>query len=383
MNEFNDDKAKYKGNPFNCRFIRVSIKEYLSKLKGEYNLSQIKFFFVRNNPYLLAIQFLFQKKEDFGNKDPSTFIFFTDNNNKYIGALPKYDPLDKNTVEKIEEFTFQLSLGEEICIFSGNYQNDSFHKINIKTNFGKFLLIGNKKAADNFKFEYFYNGIYFDGLIIGEDSEKIKYLKQIIYEDKKKFEQSKLNQENKKELKDVSEDLKIATKNLPIYKTNVFGINNNKTIIIDDMEKSGLIMDIKEGRAALKEITIFSNGKKITRIDNQYICYTDRNKDILISHQSKSYNNNNKNYTIIISKDDYITDAIVYLSSSKKNVKDIKLTTSKGMKLKINDHKSSNYKELKETKDKKLRVLGMCVGSEKYIQFIQFYYELTDLENKI
>ena len=71
---------------------------------------------------------------------------------------------------------------------------------------------------------------------------------------KKKFEQSKLNQENKKELKDVSEDLKIATKNLPIYKTNVFGINNNKTIIIDDMEKSGLIMDIKEGRAGRSSI---------------------------------------------------------------------------------------------------------------------------------
>ena len=146
------------------------------------------------------------------------------------------------------------------------------------------------------------------------------------------------------------------------------------------MEKSGLIMDIKEGRAALKEIRIFSNGKKITRIDNQYICYSDRNKDILISHQSKSYKDSNKNYTIIISKDDYITNAVVYLSSSKKIVKDIKLTTSKGMKLKITDHKSSNYKELKETKDKKLRILGMCIGSEKYIQFIQFYYELTDLE---
>ena len=380
MLEFKEEKGQYIGNPFSCKFIRVSLKEYLSTLKGEYNLSQLKFYFVRNNQHLLALQFLFQKKEDFGSKDPSSFISFIDDNTKYIGALPNYDPLDKNTIENIEEYTLQLSLGEEICLFSGNYKKDLFHSINIKTNFGKFLEIGNKKLQNNFTFKYFYNGIYFDGLIIGKDLEKIKYLKQIIYEDPKKFQESKKNQENEKELIDVSEDLKISTKNAPIYKTNIFGTNNSKTIIIDDMEKSGLIMDIKEGRAALKEIRIFSNGKKVTRIDNQYVCYGNKNKDILISHQSNSYNETNKNYTIIISKDDYLKDAIIYLSSRKNNVKDVELTTSKGMKLKISNLKSNNYKELKETKGKKLRILGMCIGSEKYIQFIQFYYELTDLE---
>ena len=378
MLEFNEEKEKYVGNPFNCKFTRVSIKNYLSTLEGEYSLSQIKFYFARNNKHLLAMQFLFQKKEDFGNK-ASSFIPFVEGGNKYIGALPNYNPLDKNTIENIEEYTLQLSLGEEICFFSGNYQKDFFHKIKIKTNFGKFFFIGNKKAVDNFEFKYFYNGIYFDGLIIGEDSHKIIYLKQIIYEDKEKFEQSKINQENKKELKDVSEELNMSIKNSPIYKTNVFGNINNKTIIIDDMEKSGLIIDIKEGRAALKEITVFSNGRKITRIDNLYTCYNDRTKDIKISHQSKSYDDTNKNYTIIISQEDYIKNAVVYLSSKKKNVKDIELTTSKGMKLKVSDHKSGGYKELKETKGKTLRILGMCIGSEKYIQFIQFYYELKDL----
>ena len=181
-------------------------------------------------------------------------------------------------------------------------------------------------------------------------------------------------------LVDITEDLSMSTKYSPIYKTNIFGTNSNKTIIIDDMERSGLIMDIKEGRAALKEIRIFSNGKKITRIDNQYICYNNKEKDIIISHQSNSYDETNKNYTIIISKDDYIKNAIIFLSSRKNNVKDVEFTTSKGMKLKISNHKSSNYKELKETKGKKLRILGMCVGSEKYIQFIQFYYELINLE---
>jgi hypothetical protein len=383
MLDYNSEKEKYVGNPFNCKFINVSIKEYLSTLKDEFSLSRLTFYFLRNNRHLIAIQFLFQKKENFGSKDPSSFISFTEkDNNKYIGALKNYDPLNKNSIENIEEFTLQLSLGEEICFFSGNFQKDSFQKLNIKTNYGKFFIIGNKKLENTFNFKYFYNGLFFDGLIIGSDNEKITYLKPIIYEDKIKFKQSKINHENKhkKELIDISEDLSMSTKYSPIYKTNIFGTNSNKTIIIDDMERSGLIMDIKEGRAALKEIRIFSNGKKITRIDNQYICYNNKEKDIIISHQSNSYDDTNKNYTIIISKDDYIKDAIIFLSSRKKNVKDVEFTTSKGMKLKISNHKSSNYKELKETKGKKLRILGMCIGSEKYIQFIQFYYEMTSLE---
>lgn len=379
MLEFNEEKEKYIGNPFNCKFIRVSIKEYLSTLKGEYNLSQLKFYFIRNNQHLLSIQFLFQKKEDFGNKDPSSFISFTEENknNKYIGAF-NFNPLNKKYKDNFEEYTLQLSLGEEICFFSGNFKKDLFHKINIKTNYGKFFIIGNKKTENNFNFKYFYNGIFFDGFIIGSDLEKIMYLKPIVYEDKAKFQQLKLNQENKhkKELIDISEDLTLSTKYSPIYKTNIFGTNNSKTIIIDDMEKSGLIMDIKEGRAALKEIKIFSNGQ-ITRIDNLYACYDNKDKDILIIHQSNSYNNTDKIYTMVISKDDYIKDAIIYFSS-KKSVEDVEFTTSKGMKIKTSNNKEDNYKELKETKGKKLRILGMCIGAEKYIQFIQFYYELTN-----
>jgi hypothetical protein len=382
MIDFNEEKEKYVGNPFNCQFTRVSIKEYLSTLKGEHHLSQIKFFFTRWNPHLIAMQFLFQNKEKLGSKDPSSFISFTEKNYKYIGALYNYDPLDKDTIESLEEFTLQLSLGEEICLFAGIFKDNLFQKINIKTNFGKFCLIGNKKGENNFSFKYFHNGIFFDGLIIGSDSEKILYLKHIIYEDKEKFKQSQISQENKhkKELIDISEDLSMSTKYSPIYKTNIFGANSNKTIIIDDMEKSGLIIDIKEGRAALNEIIVFSNGKKITRIDNHYIYYDDRNKNILISHQATSYNDTNNNYSILISEDDYIKDAIVYLSSRKKHVKNIELTTFKGKILKTSNHKSGNYREIKETKGKKLRILGMCVGSEKYIQFIQFYYELTNSE---
>ena len=377
------NEEKYIGNPFNCKFVRVSIKEYLSTLNGEYSLSQIKFFFNRNNPHLKAIQFLFQKKEDFGSKDPSSFISFTEKNkNIYIGGLYNYNPLDKKTIENIEEYTLQLSLGEEICIFSGNYKSDLFHKINIKTNFGKFFVIGNKKCENNFFFKYFYNGIFFDGLIIGADAAKIMYLKPIIYEDKLKFDQAKINHENKhkKELIDVSEDLTISTKYSPIYKTNIFGVVNNKTIIIDDMEKSGLIMEIKEGRASLSKITVWSNGRKITKINNEYSLYNDKDKCYKISHQSNSYDVGDPLYILSISKDDYINDAIIYLSLRKKNIQDIEITTSKGNKLKTPNHRGNNYKELKETKGKKLRILGMCIGSEKYIQFIQFYYELTNSE---
>ena len=398
MIDFNEKTIKEKniGNPFNCKFTTVGIKKYLSTLEGEYHFSQLKFFFTRINPHLIAIQFLFQKKENLGSKDPSSFIPFmekdnkniekdnksTEKNNKYIGALYNYDPLNKDTIENIEEFTLQLSLGEEIVILSGCFKDDFFLRINIKTNFGKFFSIGNKKAENNFNFKYFYNKIFFDGLIIGSDNNKIMYLKQIIYEDKKKFEQAKKDQENKhqKELIDISEDYTISTKVDPIYKTNIFGTNSNKTIIIDDMEKSGLIMDIKEGRASLTEIKVFSNGKRVTRIDNQYMYYDNNNKSILISHQSHSYDNTNSNYYLILTKDDYINNAIIYLSSRKKVVKNIEISTFKGMKLTTSNKKGNNYKELKETKGKKFRILGMCIGSEKYIQFIQFYYELKNIE---
>ena len=376
-------EEKYIGNPFNCKFVSVSIKEYLSTLSGEYNLSQIKFFFNRNNPYLKAIQFLFQKKEDFGSKDPSSFISFMEKNkNKYIGGLSNYNPLDKKTIENIEEYTLQLSLGEEICVFSGVYKNNFFHKINIKTNFGKFFVIGNKKPDNNFIFKYLYNGIFFDGLIIGGDTEKIMYLKPIIYEDKLKFEQAKINHENKhkKKLIDVSEDFIISTQYSPIYKTNVLGTINNKTIIIDDMEKSGLIIEIKEGRASLSKVTVWTNGRKITKINNEYTHYNDKDKCFIISHQSNSYDVADPFYILAISQDDYINDAVIYLSSRKKNIQEIELTTSKGNKLRTPNQRSNNCKELKEAKGKKLRILGMCIGSEKYIQFIQFYYELTNSE---
>ena len=85
MIDFNEEKEKHIGNPFNCKFVRVSLKEYISTLNEEYNLSQIKFFFTRNDLHLIAIQFLFQKKEDFGSKDPSSFISYVEkNNNRYI-----------------------------------------------------------------------------------------------------------------------------------------------------------------------------------------------------------------------------------------------------------------------------------------------------------
>ena len=208
-------------------------------------------------------------------------------------------------------------------------------------------------------------------------------MKEIIYEDKKKYEKYKEERENKhkKELLDISEDFIVSTKAEPIYKTNIFGTINTKTIIIDDMEKSGLIIDIKEGRAALTEMRIFSNGKKITRIDNQYTYYNNNEKNILISHQAYSYANTDSNYCFLLTKDDYIKDAIIYLSIRKKHVKGMELTTSKGVKFKTNNAKSRYSKELRETKGKKMRILGMCIGSEKYIQFVQFYYESKNIDN--
>ena len=377
------DPENYIGSPFNCNFIRVSIKNFISDKKEDLFLSQIKFFFGRKQKFLLAIQFLFQNKENFGNQNPASFISFEDNdNNKYLGVLPKYSPFEKKFIEQVEEFILNLSMGEEICSFSGEYSELSFHKINIKTNFGKFFIIGDRKLNDNFNFKFLYNKLFFDGLVIGILEDKITYLKPIVYEDRKKFQQANLSRENKhkKELLDISEDLIFPKKVEPIYKTNVNGIYNLKTIIIDDMEKTGLLSEIKDKKAALTEIKIFSNGKRITRIDNQYIHYENENRTYLIQHISQEYNTTNMNYIIKIDKDDYINKVVMFISKSKKLIKDVEIITKKGISLRTFKSRPKYFRELKGSFGKELRILGMCVGAEKYIQFLQLYYELKNME---
>ena len=175
------DQESYVGNPFNCKFVRVSFKDFFSSKGEDLCLSQLKFFFNRKDNYLQAIQFIFQTKEDFGSKDPSTFISFEEKDtNKFIGALKNYAPLSKDFIDNVEEYNLNFSLGEEICFFGGEYKNDSFHKINIKTNFGKFFIIGNQRLNDNFSFKFLYDGIFFGGLVIGATENKICYLKLLV-----------------------------------------------------------------------------------------------------------------------------------------------------------------------------------------------------------
>ena len=377
------DQESYVGNPFNCKFVRVSFKDFFS-LKGEdLSLSQLKFFFNRKDNYLQAIQFIFQTKEDFGSKDPSTFISFEEKDtNKFIGALKNYAPLSKDFIDNVEEYNLNFSLGEEICFFGGEYKNDSFHKINIKTNFGKFFIIGNQRLNDNFSFKFLYDGIFFGGLVIGATENKICYLKLLVNIDKVKFEQINTTQEakHKKELIDISEDLSFLQKVQPIYKTNINGISNKNTIVVDDMEKTGLIKDIKNNIASLNEVKIFSNGKRITRIDNQYSYLENKAKNFVIQHVSQEYNSSNKIHVLKIENDDYLNKAVIFISKSKKIIKDIEFKTKKGLTLKTFKDRPKYYRELKETIGKQLRILGMCIGREKYIQFVQFYYEVKNVE---
>jgi hypothetical protein len=376
------NKEKYVGNPFNCRFVTVEFKEFIALKGEELFLSRLKFFFNRKEKHLLAIQFIFQTKENFGNNDPSTFVSFEEKDtNKFIGALTNYAPLNKDFIDNVEEYNLYFSFGEEICSLAGEYKDNSFHKINIRTNFGKFFIIGDQKLDDNFHFKFLYNGAFFGGLIIGVLDNKIVYLKPLHYEDKDKFEQVKNTQEtkHKKELIDISEDLTFLKKVEPIYKTNINGISNQKTIIVDDMEKTGLITEIKAKIAALSEIKIFSNGKRITRIDNQYTFLENKQKNIVVSHISQEYNDTNKNFILKLDEDDYLSKAVIFISKSKKILKDIEFITKNGHILRTFKDRPKYFRELKETSGKKLRILGMCIGREKYIQFIQFYYELMNI----
>lgn len=366
------------GNSYQCTAMEyASIQKYLISLGPDHHLSQLKFFFKRNQ-YLLAIQLIFQSTEYFGKLDPSTYKTY---GQKYLGPLPEYDPTNPNTINDIEEFTLHLSLGEEIHSFSGCFKENSFVRINIKTIFGKFFFIGDKTLKNNFNFNYYYNKNFFDGFIIGFDETKIIYLVSLICEDESKEIETKKLEDNKykKELNDISEDASICLKADPIYKTNIFGVINKKTIIIDDIEKIGINnKDLKENKGAISEIKIFFNPRKITRIDNQYTFY-DSGNSVIMSHQSQKYKEGDSELSIKIEKDDYINHVIVYLSPHKKVVQDLYLVTFKGKKLgPVN--KTAFSRELKEVKGKRLKILGMCVGREKHVQFIQFYYEYKDVD---
>ena len=378
-----DDPQNFIGNPSNCKLIKVKIKDFILSKGQDLHLSQIKFFFNRKKIYLIAIQFIFQTKENFGNKDPSTFISFEEEDtNKYLGVLANYTPLTKNFIDSVEEYNLYLSFGEEICSFSGEYSNESFHKINIKTNLGKFFIIGNQKISDNFNFKYLHDKIFFGGLTIGVSKNKITCLKPLFYEDKEKFEQVNLNKENesKKELIDISEDITFLKNVQPIYKTNVNGLCDSNTIIIDDMEKSGLIKEIKNRKAALSEIKIFTTDKRITRIDTLYTVFEDKSKNVLIQHISQEYKDTNKLCTLKIDEDDFLNKAVMYISKSKKFLRDLELKTKKGKLIRTYKDKSKNFRELKASADRELRILGMVIGYEKYVQFVQFYYQLKNIE---
>ena len=383
VNIDDNNQENFIGNPSNCKLVRVSFKEFILSKGGDLQISQLKFFFNRKNNYLIAIQFMFQTKENFGNTDPSSFVCFEEKDtNKYIGVLARYSPLSKDFIDNVEEYNLKFSLGEEINFFGGEYKNKSFTKINIKTNFGKFFIIGNQKASDNFNFKFLYNKIFFDGLVVGVDNNKIICLKPIFYEDKEKYEQEKSNQEtrHKKELIDISEDLSFLKKVQPIYKTNINGICNSKTIIIDDFEKSGLIEEIKAKKVILCDIRIFTNGKRITRIDNLYMNLVNKEKNVLITHISEEHKESDKNFVLKIDEDDYLNQAVIFISKSKKCLKDLELITKKGNLIRTFKDRPKYFRELKDSPGKQLRILGMCTGKEKYIQFIQFYYELKILD---
>lgn len=368
VNEDSENKG-YIGNMNNCQEMKyASITKYLNESKECNYLSQIKFFFKRNQ-FLIAIQNLYQNKENFGSRITG--------DDQYFGVLKRYNPNKAVDNDNIEEFTLSLAFGEEIYYFSGCFKDNKFIKIQIKTIYGQFFHIGDKKAEINFTFNYYYNGRFFDGFVIGYDHTKIIYLVSLIYNDKKKEEESKIFLENlhKKELIDISENVSIS-KYTPIYKTNVLGLINNKTIISDDIEKLGLLNDVKEEKVALNEVTVFTNGRRITRMDNTYM-YIESKKSVTITHQSKSYKDSDQNYSIIVPKGGFIDHAIVYLTNHSGIVKKIILDAKGGRTLNCNNKKTNNFRELKSNEENKnLRILGMCVGREKYVQFVQFYYEI-------
>ena len=123
----------------------------------------------------------------------------------------------------------------------------------------------------------------------------------------------------------------------------------------------------------LNEISLYFDGKKITRIDTEY---TNKITDIKRrnKHITENHKDNNKKMCLQITKDDFIKYFII-TTNTKGNISSIYFETADKKELNWppgNEEKRIINNE-KEKEAKKL--LGLVVGKTDYIKSLQFYFE--------
>ena len=93
------------------------------------------------------------------------------------------------------------------------------------------------------------------------------------------------------------------------------------------------------------------------------------------------YDSDNQRFVLYLETNDYINEALVFCGNDKV-VTNLSLKTRSGKELVANDKRTDEFNVLKCNRNKRegidYKVVGLCVGVEKYVSFVQFYYEEID-----
>lgn len=340
--------------------ISLKIDEFKKQFEYEIYLSQIKFYFDKNDNFY-SIIFIFQNDENFKSSEPSSFIF---TNPKILGI----ENLDSNLEEAILNFDKKDEMITKMEII---IKNNIVKGIFIKTSYGKFLEIGIKEEKDIVFSKTFFPPLFFNGFNIQYNNKSIIDINiNSILNDKIKIE-------NKKpELIDISNKYFENDFISPIFQSDIIGNENENIEYSNDIQKFHYIQEMKDNKIKISEIIIWINKKEITRFDIKYYNISD-GKINIGSHISKNYKeNNNKKYNIVLDNDDFICEIIIGLSKENK-LKNLYFKSKKGKNLEIiNEDCKKNIITFKANQTGKLfKLLYIILGIDKVIETIQFYYE--------
>ena len=383
INEIGDS-----ANSINLEYAEIS--KYFSL--EEYNLSYIKFFYLRNN-YLISIQYIYTLKSD-----PDKI--FISNEHNYFGPNP-FSIEDKSiNVDLIDEVILNLDDNEFIYQIKGFYDNKKLliTKLVVITNIGNYIELGINQETNsdfnfNFKWNFFFNNQLFGGFIIGWNKKNINYLATIII-DKKDMnnnisdnnfnnnEDSNNNNynEEKNELTDVTYNQSLIKDSLvnPIYQTKLFGkFNDNQTIFKDYFINStdNLLNKIREKKTYLNNIEIYYNEEKINRIILKYkSLIKEKDYNYNIDYKSKNYKENeNTSININLIENEFISEIDLKYSDNIDGIT-LKSNMGKSIKCSIKSGKEKSFKFEEKDNNKKFCLIGLVAGYFERIQCVQFYY---------
>lgn len=354
----------YVGDQLKCsqtNFCCISAYEK-SKQSTPIQIIKMKLFY-RRDQYLVAMQLIFMEKDKIvENKIDNSLYLYT--NPKILGptnfSIRDYDDIELN-----------FAKNEEISMIKLVYKNDAIVKMTIETIFGQYVQFGEEIEGDNeTQWDFYSNDLNFDGFNIGWDENKINYLEIFVLKERREYVEEQKEKQSK--LKNVTNEISIINAN-PLYLSEIYGTITKETNFNDDLEKFGIFEEIKKGEMYLNEISLYFDGKKITRIDTEY---TNKITDIKRrnKHITENHKDNNKKMCLQITKDDFIKYFII-TTNTKGNISSIYFETADKKELNWppgNEEKRIINNE-KEKEAKKL--LGLVVGKTDYIKSLQFYFE--------